>query len=80
MNKLTLYVDGKNTGISVQQDSVHPEMWRVHRRGEVSDMVNLSRAKDAAAVMGRERINHRGVWKAAKGRSGWPPVRLGAST
>jgi hypothetical protein len=68
-------MDGKNTGISVRQDTVYPEMWRVHHRDYISDMVNLSRAKDAAAVMGHERIDHHAIWKAASNAGARPPVR-----
>jgi hypothetical protein len=65
MNRLLLFIDGKNTGIRVQADERYPGMWRVHRRGWVSDMANLTRAKDAAAVMGHERIDHHAIWKPA---------------
>lgn len=40
------------SGYSVVQDPTYPVMWRVKRPdGKLSDMVNLTRAKDAAMVM-----------------------------
>ena len=38
----------KSTGISVEPDPIWPQMWRIHQGTRVSDMVNLTRAKDAA--------------------------------
>jgi len=44
-----LYDGTVNTGLTVRPDSKWPGMWRVHYPdGEVSDMVNISRATDAA--------------------------------
>jgi hypothetical protein len=44
-----LYVGKKFTGIAVVVDATWPGMFRVcGRDGRLSDMVNLSRAKDAA--------------------------------
>ncbi len=49
-------VIGKCTGFSVRGDARYAGMWRVHHPdGRVSDMVNLSRAKDAAVVGARPR-------------------------
>lgn len=45
---LELYVGRKKTRISVQSDPKSPKMYRVHGPSGISDMVNLSRAKDAA--------------------------------
>jgi hypothetical protein len=40
----------------VRPDPQYPDMWRVHLAdGHVSDMVNLTRAKDAATVLARRR-------------------------
>ena len=40
----------------VNPDDKYPSMYRIHwPDGEVSDMVNLSRAKDAASVLARRR-------------------------
>jgi hypothetical protein len=40
----------------LKPDDRYPTMWRIHwPDGEVSDMVNLTRAKDAAAVLVRRR-------------------------
>jgi hypothetical protein len=36
--------------VTMVPDPIHPGMWRLHYSdGHVSDMVNLSRARDAAA-------------------------------
>lgn len=46
---LTLHIGRKRTGISVHQDAVRPAMYRIHQpNGQISDIVNLARAKDAA--------------------------------
>jgi hypothetical protein len=46
-----LLVGRKPIGITVRPDDTWPAMWRVHwPDGQVSDMVNLSRAKDAATL------------------------------
>ena len=46
---MALCIGSKATGISVRSDRDWPGMWRIHvSNGRVSDMVNLSRAKDAA--------------------------------
>jgi hypothetical protein len=48
-----LYFLGKPSGYSVVPDKKYPDvMWRVRRPdGSLSDMVNRTRAKDAAMVM-----------------------------
>ena len=54
MKELTLYIGKKSTGVTVFADSEWPNMWRIrNREGRVSDMVNLSRAKDAAICWAR---------------------------
>jgi hypothetical protein len=53
---LDLYIGRKKTGIGIRPDAVWPKMWRIHQGDRVSDMVNISRAKDAAiswALAGR---------------------------
>src|SRR5262245_60145562 len=48
-NKLYL---GKRLAGEIVQDKTYPTMWRVlHPDGSLSDMVNLTRAKDACAAM-----------------------------
>ena len=45
----TLLVGGQKSGYSVVPDEKYPGMWRVQSPdGTLSDMVNLTRAKDAA--------------------------------
>jgi hypothetical protein len=58
-----LYLGSKNTGIVVRPDEKYPSMFRVHWPDRPpSDMVNLTRAKDAAqtwaARLERDRGNH----------------------
>jgi hypothetical protein len=42
---------------TIEPDAKWPGMWRVRHRGELSDMVNLSRAKDSAASMVLRELN-----------------------
>jgi hypothetical protein len=45
---MTLHI-GRRPVMRIERDSVYPQMWRVRRPdGSLSDMVNLTRAKDAA--------------------------------
>jgi len=47
-----LYLESRFSGYQIQIDEKYPTMWRVRSPdGTLSDMVNLSRAKDAAEVM-----------------------------
>jgi hypothetical protein len=48
-----LYVGRKATGVSVRPDKTWRGMWRIHQGANVSDMVNISRAKDAAISWAR---------------------------
>lgn len=44
-----LWIGTKLSGITVEPDGKWPGMWRIHSpNGRVSDMVNLSRARNAA--------------------------------
>jgi hypothetical protein len=52
---MKLYIGKKFTGVTIRPDSEWPNMWRVHRGAQVSDMVNLTRAKDAAVAWARPR-------------------------
>jgi hypothetical protein len=53
--RLVLHIGGRSTGITVERDPGRPSMWRVHRTGQASDIVNLTRAKDAAVAWARPR-------------------------
>jgi hypothetical protein len=54
--ELHLHIGSRRTGIAVRPDVRWPGMWRVHAPdGRVSDMVNLTRAKDAAVAWARSR-------------------------
>ena len=45
----------------VVQDAKYPKMWRVrYPDGQLSDMVNLTRARDAAAGLALAALNSRG--------------------
>jgi hypothetical protein len=57
--------------IEVLPDNKWPGMYRVHYQGNVSDMVNLTRAKDAAVAMVAASLN-----ALQKARS-FPPARRG---
>jgi hypothetical protein len=78
MDRLTLYIGQRTTGISVCQDRVYPDMWRIERNGVVSDMVNISRAKDAAISwarpkgLGGEEVAH---WRYRQMARAGSPVR-----
>lgn len=50
---LELYLRKRFTGVTVQEDNRSPGMWRIHKGLEISDMVNLIRAKDAAITWAR---------------------------
>jgi hypothetical protein len=75
----------KPTGISVVPDGKWPGVWRVRRGEHVSDMTNLTRAKDAAlSWLSRER--GRGVrlgeqinWHMGEKPSEAPPIDLNGS-
>jgi hypothetical protein len=51
--KHAVYRQGsKASALSVVPDETYPSMWRIHTRdGKLSDMANLTRAKDAAASL-----------------------------
>jgi hypothetical protein len=54
-----LFFGRKQVG-SVVPDSKYPNMWRVEREdGSLTDMVNLSRAKDAAVTLALASLNNR---------------------
>src|SRR5262245_27168361 len=55
MSQHRLGVGGRFTGITVEPDGQWPGMWRVHKGDHISDMVNLTRAKDAAIAWARPR-------------------------
>jgi hypothetical protein len=47
-----LYVGTRSSGYSIVPDKRYPQMWRVrHPNGSLSDMINRTRAKDAAMAM-----------------------------
>ena len=56
MIEIHLYIGNVKTGIVVVQDAKYASMWRVRRAdGSLTDMVNLTRAKDAALHFARPR-------------------------
>jgi hypothetical protein len=48
-----LYIGNLPTDVSIFQDAKYPNMWRIRSNGKISDMVNLTRAKDAALSWAR---------------------------
>lgn len=67
-----LYIGTRFTGVTVVPDDRWPEMWRVRHEGRLSDIVNLTRAKDAALSWARAdgiqiNIDHTPSWKTARG-------------
>ena len=44
----------------VAPDAKWPGMWRIHANGRISDMVNLSRAKDSAMSWALGKLNRKG--------------------
>jgi len=64
MTEWRLRIGNRLTGISVKRDDKYPPimvggkpvyMWRVHGPNQISDIVNLARAKDAAITWARPR-------------------------
>ena len=72
-NKFTLHFRGSRAMLSVIPDAVHADMWRISHRGCLSDMVNLTRAKDAALTWGLSDLN-----RSQDSPSEAPYVRLNA--
>ena len=58
---------GAGAVAQIEPDETHPGMWRFGRcRGDApSDMVNLSRAKDAAAALVLAGLNEAEIWGGA---------------
>jgi hypothetical protein len=48
---------GRRVVATIEPDSKWLEIWRVRRGGSISDMVNLSRAKDAAISIALSDLN-----------------------
>ena len=48
-----LFIGKTDTGVTVRKDQRWPGMWFVQLAGRTSDIVNLSRAKDAALSWAR---------------------------
>jgi len=55
MSEYHLRIGNKLTGLVIRPDDRYDQMWRIHYQGKVSDMVNLTRAKDAAVGWVRPR-------------------------
>jgi len=61
---IRLYDGNKLTGFAVVRDDKYPSMWRVRSPdGSLSDMVNLSRAKDAALAAAHLGGGHVPSWR-----------------
>lgn len=73
-----LYIAGKFTGVTLRTDAEWPVMWRVHHGDRVSDIINATRAKDAAIAWARPRGLGGGEavrWHHRETASEAPPVR-----
>jgi hypothetical protein len=80
---LELYIGGKFTGVSLEPDTKWPSMWRVRMGERLSDMVNLTRAKDAAIAWARPRgLGSREIatWQRRETAPEGSPVRSTAPT
>jgi hypothetical protein len=55
MTEWRLRIGTRLTGLVVLPDIEYPELWRIHYKGQVSDTVNLTRAKDASVSWVRPR-------------------------
>jgi hypothetical protein len=78
---LELYISGKFTGVSLEPDAKWPNMWRIRMGERLSDMVNLTRARDAAVTWARPRgIGGQGVavWHRRETPAEGPPVAQNA--
>jgi hypothetical protein len=54
--------------VCVVQDSIYPNMWRVRfADGSISDMVNLTRAKDAGFTHALALLNQKTITRRASG-------------
>jgi hypothetical protein len=69
--------------VRVVQDSIYPNMWRAKfADGSLSDMVNLTRAKDAGTTHALALLNQKTITRRASGRplkrfSGHPAITSG---
>ena len=75
---LKLYIGKAFTGVTVEPDDRWPDMWRICKGDERSDMVNLTRAKDAAISWARPRGlggNEIAHWKRRETRAAGRVVR-----
>ena len=52
-----LHLGRKALGVSIVPDANHPGMWRIRVGTKLSDMVNRSRARDAARVAAVDLLN-----------------------
>jgi hypothetical protein len=78
-----LAIGGKLTGVSVEPDAAWPNVWRVHAGDRLSDMVNLTRARDAAIARVRPRGLGKGeiaTWHTRETAAEGSPVRSAAPT
>ena len=72
-----LIIGKQETGLEVRPDPKWPDMWRIHFKGEVSGMVNLPRAKDAAIGWARPKGlggSEVATWHRRQSHSVSPPI------
>jgi len=75
------YGRGRRPLLCIVPDARHPGMWRVlSPNGELSDIVNLTRAKDAALAIAERgppaRDRRRFNWRPLEDRQIWPLVNF----
>jgi hypothetical protein len=78
MIELQLCIGGRPADVLVKADPKWPGMWRVVQGARVSDMVNLSRAKDASIAWARPRGlggKDKASWNRRESSSKPSPVR-----
>jgi hypothetical protein len=73
--QIELHIGERPTGVIVRPDSRWPGMWRIVHGDRVSDMVNLTRAKDAAIAwaMPRGLGNYKANWILMESDAWSPP-------
>jgi len=72
---------GRRTLATIETDAQWPNMWRVRIGDHLTDMVNLTRARDAARCLALGVLNTRERWPAAPLiRYFERPVSIGLST
>ena len=73
-----LHISGRKTGVAVERDCIWPGMWRVRLGTDMSDITNISRAKDASIAWARPKGlggDEDARWHHRQRRVAAPPTR-----